>query len=196
MKFAMIAALSLFLVSCVDIEGELKVDSPISFKVSDDETIELNEGTYQAEVEFKRRNRVRFTIKDVNGEEERVTIRFPKDIDIPSDNGEFFVEGERIDQNFDVQGYVQTEIERGERRTETQRCEYRRWYRECRRTRRGTICRDVQRTFYGRQWVDFRLDRINKDVEILFQSGVSVQADFTAESTRTRRVTLHEGRCQ
>lgn len=192
----MIVAISLGLMACDEIDGNLHIDEALHFN-SMGEVLSIPAGTYETELDFKSKKKVELKI-NINSKNQKVVIEFDREINFPKNNGEFSVPPEENNQNMYINGQVRTNVERSRRRYERETCEYDRIIRRCRTDRYGRrICRDYRQRVRGWRDVEYHLERTEKSIHIdLYQNhdyeGAGV---FFAESTRSRRVNEYTGRC-
>lgn len=203
---------SAFAVSCVNLNGQLNVKTPMNVKVKGGflnlktKNVELAAGAYRAELKVNSAKSFSLKLRLDKEDDKDITIplKSEKEFDLPS-NGAVRVAGKDISQPFDLNGTITTTISSSDPVRTYESCSYTRYERRCevncRRTDRGALhcdCRDVLVTLYGTRIVDshYNYTHRNLEAELLDESSRSQLATLSASGTESDRVTDYYGECR
>lgn len=209
-KLLAIAA-TLLATSCMEINGNLKVNSQLNFNND-----RVPAGNYVSQLVIDSKEKVTLEIEGVYRSKSvtDVVFRIPKDSSIPQDNGNFFFRADEVDQPYDLAGEVQTDITRSPRRLDRERCTYDAYETRCRRECRNICrtrpdgrrvcrqrcqdrCRRVRVTRWGWRDIEYYLRTENKDylVELLVPNSSLQAAEFRGNYRRSQKIIQYRGLC-
>ncbi|GAB4014026.1 MAG: hypothetical protein Fur0010_11550 [Bdellovibrio sp.] len=192
MKF-FVSLLSLaILVSCQDIKGNLEVSKNLTLQ-SQNGAEQIIEGKYSGSVKFTKKKMV-LTLDQMGDSE--FTFKIPKGTDIP-DNGTISLSADEVGQPYDVSGVVATKITRGDIEESWESCTYQQPYTVCRTDARGNrTCWTEYRTVFGRQYVRYYMETVDKDFNMsLLDAGDSV-AVFAGKDIARYRRDIYSDQCR
>ena len=193
-------AMSLILVGCNKLDGQLNVTTAFNLKNSNNENKTLALGTYTANLSqsaFGKRIKLQLNnaTKDSTNDEFDFTI--PKNVKIP-DQGNFKLTSKQIGQNVDLNGAVDTKVTDSDTKTIYTQCTYTQPYTVCSSDGRGhQVCSTYYRTIYGSQWQTF-FDRSvdqNIDMQITLPGKTDSVADFKGELSTIQRIVTNQTPC-
>ncbi len=189
------ALMTLLLFSCERVQGDLNAFEELELNLSRSRQLKLTEGTYQSRITIKNR-RIRMNLKKDDGSEQRIVFRLPRKTNIPTENGSFRISADDMNQNYDIDGNVETYSERGERIEGRERC----FVRVARsricfpgHPRHGGGCRVVVRHVPGwRQYAYYnQTDYRDFQLAMLTPGTQHIKANFIGEERRTRRIYIY-----
>ncbi len=188
-KLVSFLMLSLALVSCEQIGGDLKLAQDLSLKNAKGETRTIRAAAYKADIQFKSEKSL---VLKVEGEKFNFSI--PKNI---PNNGEFSFVAAELGQNVDLSGSVKTVIERSPSISTWESCTYFEYQRVCQNTPNGQVCSNVPVSRLGRQFVSYYDETTNRDVVLTIKvaGGSDVVGDFLGDAAYSRKIYTQRWQC-
>lgn len=180
----MMGLLVSLLFSCTEFRGKLAVNSEVTFK-SKGKEVTLAEGEYQAKIKFVSKKTMKIEVAG-----EKIKIKFDERFRLPT-NGSFSLPKEETTFSHDIDGTVDTRVERGTIRHRNELCEVLIPRVYCNRDR----CRTVYDRIPGRRFVEYRDDLIEKVFSIDFSDAGQTMSNFNANSSHYNRIYLYQGGC-
>lgn len=195
MRKLFLGFMSLILVSCNDVSGNLHVLGDFSLTQNGVE-FEIDPGIQEATLKFKSKKKIQLKLK-LNGEKHSFDFDLAREYDFPRRNGNFRIPAEENSQGYDIIGEIRTLSERSRRYMERESCTVREWRTRCRNTRRGRICERIPVTRYGWRDVEFYFVDTQETVNIQLKQAMQVEsvAVFDAENHYRRKEEVYRGRC-
>lgn len=208
-KAMLLLGVLLLSVSCVELNGTLQVTEAFKVKKKSGflnlktKIVTVNPGQYRAELTAKSSKNLRLELKGGSLGEINIPIKSDDSLKIPSD-GQFYIEGRKIEQPFNVAGTIHTDvdhygytdtIEKCEREVRERRCE-----KVCNREtgKCEVICREEVITIEGRKEVAFHFKRTERQAQLEFmpENSTAVVASLPVRGVETEKVIDRESVCR
>ncbi len=200
----------LIFTSCVDITGRLDVRKDMTVKKKGGflnlkrKTVTLPQGLYTATVSAL--GEKNFNLKLEGRDNFKIPLKTEKDISFPTSNGEIRVNGSDLDQPFNVQGSIFTNIERSDSRESTEACTWTVTEQRCEKVCVVTNdvktcdikCIPVSVTLHGYRFVSYHIKTTYRDLklQLLDQKSGELLANFIGDDTETEKVIERTGICR
>ena len=188
----LVAALSLGLTACNDIEGTLKANEDLTFN-KDKKSISLPAGTYETEIEADSKE-IEVKIK-VGKKTQKFDFAIPKDA-LKDDT--FDIPAEQTGQIYGLQGTRTIDEVTTAPRQDYESCEYYEYYTRCSTDRNGnTRCWTERITRWGQRWVEYvdRETTTTVSANLVNASGATA-AEFDGSRTDVERFYRNQGICR
>ena len=195
-SIAALIALSLLVVACNKLEGQLNVTSEFKLKNSKGDNHLIRVGTYTADLDKKTLSK-KIVLRLNNDNDEKFEFKIPDGAKIPS-NGTFTLKSSDIGQAVDLNGNVNTKVTRSETREEWRPCTYQEPYTVCTAGPNGQqICNTYMRTVNGYQWVRYYDEYVDQAISMgLTPVGSTESATFTGSLSTVQRINTNETMCR
>lgn len=209
-KMLILIGTTLFLTSCVDITGRLDVKKDMSVKKKSGflnlkrKTVLLPQGLYTATVSAL--GDKNFNLKLEGRDNFKIPLKTEKNISFPTNNGEIRVSGSDLDQPFDVQGTIYTNVERSDSRETTESCSWSVTEERCEKVCVVTNdiktcdikCQPVTITRNGYRFVAYHIKTTYRDLklQLLEKDTNNLLATFIGDDIATERIVEHTGICR
>jgi len=208
-KFVTLLGVLLLTTSCLDLDGSLHVSETFKVKKKSGflnlktKEIEVRPASYRASLKVKSDKNVTLEISGGDLGEIKVPIKADKDLQIPRD-GKFAISHEKIDQPFDVVGFINTDVSYSDIYRAVENCSWTTTERRCEKVctteprKCDVVCKDVQITHEGRKEVEYHYRWTKRDVNLEFMraDSTALAATMQASDTQTDRIVDHESLCR
>jgi len=205
----LLVSVLLLSVSCVEINGSLQVREAMNVKKKSGflnlktKTVKLDPGSYRAELKIKSSKSINLELKGGSVGEIDVALKSDSNLQIPS-NGQFYIEGRKIEQPFNISGTIRTDISHYGYNNELVRCEFSRVERHCEKVcdketqKCESVCKDVTVTFQGLKDVAYHYTQTvrNASLEFMPENSTAVVATLGASGTETEKIIDRETSCR
>ncbi len=192
-----LAVLSLLVVACNKLEGQLNVTSVFKLKNSSGDTKTIAVGNYNADLDKKTLSK-KIVLRLNDDRDQKFEFKIPDGAKIPS-NGAFTLKSSDIGQAVDLNGLVDTKVTRSETRNEFRSCTYQEPYTVCSPSGPNgqTICQTYMRTVNGSQWVRYYDEYVDQHINLGITPVGSTDraAEFTGNLSTVRQVVLDQSMC-
>lgn len=196
-------------VSCVELGGSLQVRESMSMKKKSGflnlktKTIKVEPGSYRADLKIKSSKNINLKLSGGSLGEVDIPIKSDSSLDIPY-NGQFYIEGKKIEQPFNVSGTIETRVDNWGYTDAVERCERQFTERRCEKVcERDTgkcdvVCKDVTVTIQGLKDVSYHYRRTDRDVriELMAENSTAVAASLSASGTESEKIIDRETICR
>jgi hypothetical protein len=177
-------------VSCVNLNGELNVQRPMSvnrkggFLNLKKIRVNLDQGSYRAELTLKSNKNLSLELKMPNDQKDiTIPIKSDSSLNVPT-NGTIRIAGSSIDQPFNISGTINTTYSDSPSVSGYESCTYTRteyrWER---------VCRDVNEGGHDRDHRDHREERCSDERRTVEVSTTGSQFVVSHTSTTNRNIT-------
>ncbi len=199
-KFVLVLGLGVGAAACNELEGTTTVKKPLSYNIKPGgvDRITIPVGSYESEIERKKKDLIEVTLKSANDKEFEIKFRVPKNLSLP-DNGPFTLQSAVTGQPWDVLGEVRTFKNRSPLYRDWRRCEYSYPERVCFPDGRGDVrCETRWVTRWGNQDVEYYYIDTEKTVTMAFNPNgnrTDSDAQFVGVTVWREEVISWQGRC-
>jgi len=204
MRLITLAVLLAVSTGCVNFKGSFTANRNLKLKhttvFGNEKNKNVPAGTYQAEVKFSSDDKIKLTLER-GGDDIEVKMKLPSNRQFPGNSGPINLPASRTGQNYDIEGFIDTQVSRSRVTRTVETCSYTRNERRCSKVCNGnrscrTVCDTVPVTVYGRRDVEFRYDYTNRDLEltVLIPNGGQV-GRYRGTDRESNKVYLYKGRC-
>jgi hypothetical protein len=210
MKNLVILCMAVAFVSCNDLDGTFKAKQNLVFKTkksifsSKMVKVKVPAGEHKAKIKFSSKTKMKI---DIDGVDNKIKVKLPKELSINDRNDEFFLAGEEIKQIYDFSGKIKTKYDQSGTHTGTESCTYTTYVKECEkvchtndqgRTRCRRKCERVPQTNYGYQRVEFHYStrETTLKLKVLDPSTSESLAQFRGYDSDTDKVITWSGTCR
>lgn len=199
------SSLVLFLVSCKDISGTLVVSETFGAKVAKrcswfspcdpNQKTEIPAGSYQSKVDFGSKTEIKIELQ-ANAFKETIILKRPKNFEFPK-NGPFQLTKEQVEQDFSVQGVVDTRVDESERYRDNESCTYMINDYGCWPTGNGQVsCGPQSRAVWGYRYVEYFNRNTTRQMYADIMDGAKSKARFSGIRTDTEKVYTFTSVCR
>lgn len=194
-----ILAATFLVTGCRTFEGQMKTKEQLVFNESKNNIVDVGQADAKLKIDSKTKVILEVSKKG-NNNNPKITFKIPKQDGLPSDNGEFSLTAEQVEQPYDVKGDIRTQVTRSREQRGVERCTYQERVRYCERMPDGrTRCRDEVVSRNGerciRYYDEHTLQELVFDLYLPNSSTNVSQFDGTYEQT-DRVVTWSDYRCE
>lgn len=211
--------LSLITTSCVSLNGDLQVTEAMNLKKKGGflnlgrKNITIEPNAYNARLTVLGKNN--FSLILEKGDERiSIPLKSKEDLKVPTFDGSFRISHSAIDQPYDVQGTIRTDINHSPTEERIESCTWDTKETKCRiecrdvvtkddkgveRTERKCekVCEDFVITHHGRKEVIFHYTTTHRDLDLTFlkENSDDSVAQFRGQDTESVKVIEREGIC-
>ncbi len=203
-KMLMMLSVLLLSVSCVDLNGTLQVQQPLTVKMKSGflglktKTRTLAPGAHQARLVVKSSKNIKLELGDQD-----IPIKSDDSLNIPQ-NGQFYIDARKIEQPFSVAGNMRTDVEHYGWTDTTERCERNIVENRCEKVcardsnRCDVVCKDVTITLYGIKDISYHYKRTDRQVslEIMPENSTAIVARMVSRGIETDKIIDRESICR
>lgn len=190
-------ALSLLVVACNKLEGQLNVTSEFKLKNSKGDTRTIAVGNYNADLDKKTLSK-KIVLRLSDDSDQKFEFKIPDGAKIPS-NGNFSLKSGDIGQAVDLNGLVNTKVTRSDIKNEFRPCTYQEPYTVCSPSGPNgqTICQTYMRTVNGSQWVRYYDEYVDQHISmaIVPVGATATAAEFSGSLSTVRQVITDQSMC-
>lgn len=184
----------LVLAACDPIRGDLNLLGDTSFN-TDDGAVVLSQGVYSTDLEFQSREKMNIRIRTSRNDGIVIKVKLPEGTSIPEHSGSFFIEGEKINQAWDISGRVNTIVRDSRYFRDWESCTYRRRVRVC--NRRTGQCRWEWQRVRGERQVEYFYRDTTKTVDFaMLEDGGDQTGLYNGHRTDRRKIYTWESACR
>ncbi|QDK42908.1 hypothetical protein DOM21_15905 [Bacteriovorax stolpii] len=208
-KAMLLLGVLLLSVSCVELNGSLQVREAMSVKKKSGflnlktKTIKIEPGSYSAELKVKSQKNINLELKGGSLGEVDIPIKSEDSLNLPL-NGQFYIEGRKIEQPFNVSGTITTNVDHWGYTDTTEKCERQITERRCEKVcvketgKCDVVCKDVVITLYGLKDVSYHYKRTDREVRLEFmpENSTAVIASLPARGTESEKIIDRETICR
>lgn len=196
-KSVLAGSLMLAFAGCkTEFDGTTTVHQKISVKLKKGYG-NLNAGTYASTMKFSSKKKATLEV-ETRGDKMELPIAIPKN-SLPQDNGPISWKAEEINQTFDVEGSLRTQVTDSSVRRGTESCTGQVPTQECYYDPQGRpYCRDGYRTVTGVrdiEYFDRQFDRV-VNLELRNPKSGVVQGKIAGKNLETERVVTRQSHCR
>lgn len=200
-----LVVVSLISTSCLSLDGHLDVKQAMSAKKKSGflylkrSEIQIAPGLYAAKIRVNSDRS--YTLKLEGHDKILIPLKSEKSLNVPS-NGKVLISHNDINQPFDIEGSIDTEVTESDRTNAIEECSWTVTENHCQKICEPgackIVCHDEQVILHGHHEVVFHYQTINRGLAIDFlkQDKGEVLASFHGTDTETNRITDHEGICR
>lgn len=183
------------LASCDPYKGTIKIFHGLEW-IDKDEIVYIPAGSYPAELEFKKKDRVELDVQ-LEGAEDDIRLHIPEDVHFPEYNGDIFLSSEDSGQPWDVEGEVETNTTRSDAYSARENCSYRARERICERRDGRRHCWYEYVTRYGYKEVEYynKYTRSNIGLDLIDPASQRLLANFKGYRSDSEKVYTFQGNC-
>jgi hypothetical protein len=209
MRLLTLAAILALTTSCVNFKGSFTADRKLKLKhttvFGNVKNKSVPAGRYQAKVKFSSEDKIKLTLE--NGSDDiEIKMKLPSNRQFPTNSGRINLPANKTGQNYDIEGFIDTEYSSSGVTRTTESCSYTRYERRCTKVCDGgsrpnrpvcrTVCDRVPVSVYGRQDVEYRTDYTDRELElsVVLPNGGQVGRYFGTDRS-SNKVYLYQGRC-
>lgn len=199
LKLLLATGMFLSLTGCLEIsfKGSLKVDQILTVKNSKNKMINLNPGSYTAEVNVSSKS-VEVVVPVSRRDKQTFKLNIPKGMDLP-ENGEFELNPAMSGQPFHLKAKTVTTINDTAPRRDVESCTWERWETVCTPNGTGQVtCSQRPVTVYGRKVVTYfeRMYRRELQAELFDAADLTKKlATSQGLNQSSQRIYLDQGFC-
>ena len=208
--------------SCVDLSGTMRVSESLNVKIKSGflnlkkKEITLSPGTYSAELKLKSVKNANIKLSGSAIGNITIPIKSDSNLSIPG-NGRFRIDGGQIEQPFNIDGHIQTEISRYGYASGYETCTYNFRRTSCERVcytnsgggrdgeRHGrpdvrceNVCREVMITQMGSKHVSYHYKKTDRliTLDIMKDNSTYIAATFNGSSSEDEKIIDSESMCR
>lgn len=196
-------------VSCVELNGNLQVQESLSMKKKSGflnlktKTIKIEPGSYRAEIKIKSQKNINLKLSGGSLGEVDIPIKSEDSLNLPL-NGQFYIEGKKIEQPFNVSGSISTSVDHYGYTDTIEKCERQITERRCEKVcvketgKCDVVCKDVVITLSGLKDISFHYKRTDREVrlELMSENSTAIAALLPARGSETDKIIDRETICR
>ena len=196
-------------VSCVELNGNLQVQESLSMKKKSGflnlktKTIKIEPGSYRAEIKIKSQKNINLELSGGSLGEVDIPIKSDDNLNIPL-NGQFYIEGKKIEQPFNVSGNITTTVDHYGYTDTVEKCERQITERRCEKVcvketgKCDVVCKDVVITLHGIKDISYHYKRTDRQVqlELMSENSTAIAAVLPARGSETDKIIDRETICR
>lgn len=208
-KAVLMLGVLLLSVSCVELNGSLQVREALSVKKKSGflnlktKIIKIEPGVYQAELTAKSSKTLELELRGGSLGKVDIPIKSEESLNIPS-NGQFYIEGKKIGQPFNVSGTITTEVDHYGYTDAVEQCERTFTERRCEKVcvketgKCDVVCKDVTVTVSGLKEVSYHYKRTDRQAHIEFmpENSTAIVASLPARGIESEKIIDRESICR
>jgi hypothetical protein len=191
-QFLILTFFTALTTGCDPFEGTLDVKKIFTVVDNFDSKFEIPAGSQAAKLDFLSRDRVRIKLK-INGTDKKITMSLPKNLNLP-ENGNFSIQASELNQNFSIQGSIDTQRSDSGAFRGYEQCQYQRRETVCTVVNNQYVCHDEYRTAYGQQRVEYFTRNTEQKINVQFNSDVTL-AVFNGNKSQTEKIYTFKDYC-
>lgn len=195
--------------SCLSLDGQLNVHETFRVKKKSGflnlktKEVEVRPASYKASLKVKSDKNYTLELEGGDLGKILVPIKAEKDLDIPRD-GKFAISHEKINQPFDVTGFINTDVSFSGINYSIENCTWTTKENRCEKVCTGeprkcdVVCKEFTITHEGRKEVDFHYRWTKRDIDLEFMKAGStgLVATMRATDTETDKIIDRESLCR
>ena len=208
-KAMMLLGVLLLSVSCVELNGSLQVREAFNVKKKSGflnlktKIVTVSPGQYRAELTAKSSNNLRLELIGGSLGDINIPIKSDDQLNIPRD-GQFYIEGRKIGQPFNVSGVINTEVDLYGYTNVVEKCQRDLQERRCEKVcnkEAGTcdiVCKEVTITIDGLKEIAYHFKRTDRhaNLEFMPENSTAVVASLPVSGTETEKIIDRESLCR
>lgn len=208
-KAMMLLGVLLISVSCVELNGSLQVREAFNVKKKSGflnlktKIVTVTPGQYRAELTAKTANNLKLVLRGGSLGEINIPLKSDDQLNIPRD-GQFYIEGRRIGQPFNVSGVINTEVFQYGHTSTIERCQRELRERRCEKVcnkeegKCDIVCKDVTITIDGLKDIAYHYKRTERlaQLEFMPENSTSIAATLPVRGMEIDKIIDRESLCR